>query len=127
MLINHRALTLGTVFFAVTYTAYLGLMYNIHSFPPFMRYAPYVLVAISGAIIGRYTTRALITNCWIGGALASVIAGVLNYCLWLLDVPVDFGGLKMSAIAVLLMMPFFMPLALFGGAFGRKEKKDEST
>ena len=111
-----KSIRIAAVFFAVSYAGYLLDVQNFEALPSIISYTPYVLVAVAGWIVGTKNDQALAKSCVIVGVIAAVIAGGLNLVLWVTGVPVDFGGLKGSSLATLMMLPGFVLLALLGGA-----------
>ena len=106
----------ASVFFAVSYASYLLVVRTFEALPSIVSYTPYALVAIAGWVAGSKNKKGLAKSCVFVGVIAAVIAGGMNFVLSAIGVPVDFGGLKGSSLATLLMVPGFVLLALLGGA-----------
>ncbi|PLX62142.1 MAG: hypothetical protein C0630_06940 [Sedimenticola selenatireducens] len=106
----------ASMFFAVSYAGYLLVVRMFDALPAVVSYTPYVLVAIAGWVAGSKNEKQLAKSCVMIGVIAALIAGGLNLALWAIGAPVDFGGLKGSSLATLLMVPGFVLLALLGGA-----------
>lgn len=104
------------MFFAVSYVGYMLVVRMFEALPVVVSYTPYALVAIAGWVAGSKNEKKLAKSCVLVGVISALIAGGLNLAMWAIGVPVDFGGIKGSSLATLLMVPGFVLLALLGGA-----------
>ena len=115
-----RALGMGCAVFIIGYIGYLTIINLNKSIYSLAKYLPYLMVIIGSAITVRVSASSSnkITYSILAGILMAVSVGIINYIYWLLGFPADLGTARGIHMVSLLVMPFFVILAMAGGFLG---------